>query len=192
VPRGTQQACPMQRPMGHFTALQAHRLEDLKRTRRPFEESSLHTPLARLAACPRIGGDGAADATARPPLHDLDGADGNIERRVPSRTNHPHRAAIYASRSALQAANPMHRPDLGRTGHRSAGKKCLEDFTQTHRFAQLRLDVRAHLPHRRPGLRMEEPRHTHAAGSGQTREIVADEIDDHHVFRPLLFIRTQT
>ncbi len=38
------------------------------------------------------------------------------------------------------------------------------------------------------GLQVEQGRHPHAAGAGETPEVVAQEIDDHQVFGPGLGI----
>lgn len=64
----------------------------------------------------------------------------------------------------------------------------MEHVLEAHVGAKLRDDAGGHLMHGAIGLDGEEVRDLDRAELGDTAKIIAEEIHDHEVFRPLLLI----
>jgi hypothetical protein len=87
---------------------------------------------------------------------------------------------------ALQRPDRPHGAHLGRARDRAAGEQRRKHIRQAAAGPRARLHVRGHLPHGGQRLGVEQARHAHAEGLGDAREVVAQQVHDHHVLGALL------
>lgn len=98
------------------------------------------------------------------------------------------RARIEPARRRLDRVDQFHRLVLWRTRDRSARKQRAQHLRECRPVAPAGLDRRRHLPHRRIRLDGKQRRHADRAGARDPRHVVAQQVDDHHVFRAVLRI----
>ena len=155
------------------------------RQRQRVDEGALQQALVVFVAGLRIGDDAGADAErglAGVAIDD-ERADGHREHRVAAGPHQADGAGVDAARLGLEGGDDLHGADLRGAGHRPAREERPHEIDDADRGRgrQLRLDRRGQLPHGRIALRREQRRHAHRPGRGQPAEIVAQQVDDHHV-----------
>ena len=166
--------------------VQAQRFDQQETGIEARQETRFQQALGVFARRVGVDHDAAADAQLRAPVGlDLKRADGDVKAAVAARREVADGAGIDAARPRLQAVDELHGTDFGRAGDRAAGKERGKNLGQ--RYArQLGRDRRHHLPQRRVGLARAQRLDAHAARRGEPPEVVAQEVDDHHVLGSLL------
>ena len=169
--------------------VEAHRLDEVEAPlglhERPFRQT--FAPLVLGAA---VRHDAGAEPQPGDRLARAQGQrpDRDIERGFAAACKPSDRAAIDAARRSLEPGDDLHRPDLGRAGDRAARIDGAEHVDRAEAVLELGGDGRGHLQDGRIGLDREQLGHLDAARFGDSRQIVAQEIDDHQVFGALLGI----
>src|SRR6185295_16455717 len=95
---------------------------------------------------------------------------------------------IDAARFILQLVDDLHRPHLWRASHRAAGKCRAQTVNGSLIAAQMPCDSAHQLMNGRVAFYMHEFWHGDGAKAANSSKIVAQEIDDHQVFRMALRI----
>ena len=136
----------------------------------------------------RLGvGDGAA---ARLDVDlavlDDDGADVDrgVEVAVPGEV--ADRAAVGAALDRLQLVDDLHRPHLGRAGERAGGQRRAQHVHRPDPLAQRARDLADDVQDVRVGLDHHQLVDADRAVLADPAEVVAAEVDQHHVLGPLL------
>ena len=176
--------------VAQLAAIQSQGFQNGKWHAHPFKKCPFGGPFAPFAGGVGIGGDAAANAAAHGAgtLHHQR-ANGHVEggahatRAVAA--HHACSAAIPAARFALQRGNGGHAAALGRTGDGAAGKQRLKNRFQRGALGQLGPHIRSHLPDAGQRLQLKQRRHADAADLRDAAQVVAQQIDNHHVLGPL-------
>src|SRR5581483_3235750 len=107
------------------------------------------------------------------------------------RREEPDGSRVDAARCLFQLRDQLHRAHLGRAGDRATGKERAKNLLEAHFVAQLGFDGRGHLPEGGIAFDFEELFRAHAAELGNAAKIVAQQIDDHHVFAAIFWVGPQ-
>ena len=110
--------------------------------------------------------------------------DARVERAAGQRIQ--HRARIRPSPVALELGDDLHRAHFRRTGDCARGEACPQELERRDAGGELARDLRDEVRDVREAFCLEEPLDRHRAGAAHAREIVAAEIDEHHVLRAIL------
>ena len=128
-----------------------------------------------------------------PPTHrwiravgDGERADRQREVEVAVRMDASERAHRRAAADRLERGDHVERRDLRAAGDRAARQHGLEQLGERHVLAQLALDGRDEVRDAGELLLGEQLGPAHAARHADAREVVALEVDDHHVLRRVL------
>ena len=178
--------------MPRLPVLQQEGFENIEGLSGPFQKCPLLAPFGPFT----LGGGSCRDAAANaaPPTGAANGggSDGHVESGHTTGPHHTDRAAIHTARLGLQRANLAHRLKFGGTRHGTARKQRGKNVAQLHARPGPGGDVRRHLPHRGPALHVEQRRHLHGMGQRHARDVVAQQVDDHHVLGAVLFRALQS
>ena len=118
------------------------------------------------------------------PIHQ-GSADGHAEARPAVRLDQPDGPGVNVPRGILQAPDNPHGADFRCPGNGAAGEQSPENFRESG--LAFRAYGGGHLPDGGIFFDAEGICHRHAAGSGNSPQIVAQHIGDHGVFRAVLF-----
>ena len=119
-------------------------------------------------------------------FRDREGADREREVEVAVRMDAAERAHRGAAADRLERRDQVERRDLRAAGHRAAGEHRVEQLGQRHLRAQPALDGRDEMRDAGQLALGEQLGPVDAAGLAHAREIVALEVDDHHVLGGVL------
>ena len=97
-------------------------------------------------------------------------------------------ARIWAAPLGLELVDDLHRADLRRTRHRAGGERRAKHVEPGHALAQLALDLTHDVQHVRVLLDAHELRDGHRAIPRDATDVVAPEIDEHHVLGALFLV----
>ena len=97
-------------------------------------------------------------------------------------------ARIDAARCGFQFGDDFHGAPFRRARDRAAGIQGLEDVGQAGVAAQARLHGGGHLQHAAVARHLEQGRYLDGARGGDAADVVAQQVDDHQVFRAILRI----
>ena len=176
------QSRPMILVMPPHTITQAQRFQQGKRWCGIQQHFALVLPLTPLP----IGGGVAGDATAHPIEQsiglDLHRANGHAEARSATGAHHPDGTAVHTARSGLALTDDRHGLVLGGSNNGATGEQRGQHIDPAETISEVRTHVRRHLPHTGQRLQMKQPRHPHRKRLGHPRQIVANQVHDHHVF----------
>ncbi len=150
--------------------------------------------LGRLACLGRrigIRDDPAADAEPHALAAHLERADRDAELEPRGRRRDPDRAGVDLAARRLELRDHRHRRDLRRTGHRPRRERRAHELCIPDTVAQLAHDLRHHVPHARVRAHLLQRRGAHRPRPAHPPEVVAHEVDDHHVLGAVLVRRDQ-
>ena len=152
---------------------------------------------SRFSSSPHaVGRDAAAGAVdhAAVGVHHR-GADGDVERGVGSylpvdeRPDDADRAAVHAPRPRFDPLDVVHRGHLRRAGDAAAREQRVEQVDQ-HRWTSISpVHGGRELPHRLVPLQRQQRRHRDRSDARDTADVVAQQVDDHHVLGTVLHRR---
>ena len=94
----------------------------------------------------------------------------------------PHGAGIWAAGFGFELGNDFHAADFRATGDRAAGKYGGDHLTRRYIVTQTTTDIRHDVMHMRITLYAHQLIHVHATGLADAAQIIALEINQHHVF----------
>ncbi len=141
--------------------------------------------LGELAAGGRLGDDAAPGPEPDALAGHLEGADGNAQLEPGHRARVADRAGVGLTARGLERRDHLHRLDLGRSGHRARGEGGAQQLRVAGLRAQAARDGRDHVPD--PGVRLDaRPAGGDRAVLADPSEVVAHEVDDHHVLGRVL------
>ena len=181
------QEVPLQQVIAPL-ALPAQRLDQLERPARLRQKLRLQEAFGIFGVLLRVGNNTPANPHFAAPARQHGRADRHVELAFTGGRDRANGARVDTARLLLHFADKLHGPDLGRPGDGPAREQGTEHVGQLHVRAQFGSDARRHLVNRAIGLDGEEVRHLHRPDPRHPREIVAQEIDDHEIFRTLLFV----
>ena len=121
--------------------------------------------------------------------HDRPQRDARVHR--PAGQHVADRARVRAAAVALELGDDLHRAHLRRAGDRAGGEARAEHVERRHAVAQLADDLGDEVRDVREALDLQRARHVHRARPADAREVVAAEVDEHHVLGPVLLRREQ-
>jgi hypothetical protein len=122
----------------------------------------------------------------RAAFRDRERADRERQLEVAVRLKRPERTHRRAAADGLQPRNVIECRDLRRAGDRPAGKRRPQDVGQRRVGAHAAFDGRHEMRDARELVLRHQLRPANRADLGDARQIVALEIDDHHVLRCVL------
>ncbi len=100
-------------------------------------------------------------------------------------------AAVRPAPEALELGDQLHGSDLRSPAHRAGGEARAEDVEGRHAVADLADHLRDEVRDVREPLDLHAARDVHRPGTAHAREVVAPEVDEHHVLGPVLLRREQ-
>jgi len=109
----------------------------------------------------------------------------------PASADVPDGSGIRTARHRLQLVDYLHRPNLGRAGHRAGGKSGAEDVERRHPIVELTFYLTHDVQHVRVLLHFHELGDFHSPVFRHPPHVVTTQIDKHHVLGALLLIREQ-
>ena len=122
---------------------------------------------------------------------DRGGTNRDVENRVTGGRDESDRAAIDAARRLLDRCDQPHAAALRRARDRAGGKQRAKHVRQRRALAQRAFDGRDQLKHRRIPLDLEQRHRPHRPDLRDAPDVVAREVDDHHVLGAILLRRRQ-
>ena len=96
------------------------------------------------------------------------------------------RAGVRPAPVALELGDELHRPDLRRAGDGAGREARAQEVERPDAVAQLADDLGDEMRDVREALRLHEPLDVHRARAADAREVVAAEVDEHHVLGAVL------
>ena len=115
----------------------------------------------------------------------------NVEIRIASTTQIPHRSTVRTARMRLEQSDRLHRLDFRCSGHTSARKTCLQRIDGVEIYDQISFDDRDEMLDELITLNFTHPTHNNGFVLANTRQVVPHQIDDHDIFRTILFTLQQ-
>ena len=112
-------------------------------------------------------------------------ADSDVEDR-PLAVDDTDGATIGATRPGFERSDLAHGHQFGGAGDRAAGEQRLQHMHEGGIRTCGRLHRTGHLPQRGVGFSLQQLLDVYAAGGCDPSQIVAQQVDDHHVFGALL------
>jgi hypothetical protein len=128
-----------------------------------------------------VGHDAAARAEPRPARRELEGADGDVELQAGDRGSEADRAGVGLAGGQLELVDDLERADLGGTGDRAGRERGPDQVAVGDAVGQRPLDGRDQVPDAGVGLGAEQVGDRDRARDADPAEVVADQVDDHHV-----------
>src|SRR6185312_11807568 len=119
------------------------------------------------------------------------GADGDGEVRLVVPAPVADRAAVDAALDGLEFGDDLHRAHFRRAGQRAGGKGSAEHVHEAQTRLQLADDFRNDVHDVRVAFHDHVRGEFHAAGLGDAADIIAAEVDQHHVLGAFLGIGEQ-
>jgi hypothetical protein len=157
------------------------------------------TPPGRLDHRPRLeeallelglrigpGRDAAAGAEPDAVAAYLERPDGHVQLEPGNRARVADRAGVRLAPARLELGDHAHRLDLRRARDRPGREGCPQELAVAHLRPQRAGDARHEMPHPGSGARRRQLGHVDRAVLAHAPEVVAHEVDDHHVLGPVL------
>ena len=139
-----------------------------------------------------VGDDAAADAQIRAPSRDRERADRDRELGAAAvAVDPPDRAAVHTAADGFEVFDRLHDPRLRRAGDRRGRERRAHEIGEIDPGAQPAGDGAHEVEQAGVGLDREQLRHAHRPVLAHAAEVVAREIDDHHVLGPVLVAQGQ-
>src|SRR5450756_359983 len=126
---------------------------------------------------------GAKPGTAR---GELERPDGHVELQARDRGAVPDRAGIHLAWRRLNLVDDFEGADLGCPGHRAGRERGADQVAVRRAGQEGALDRRDQVPYPWMRLGAEQVGDRDGAWHADPGEVVADQVDDHHVLRPVL------
>src|SRR6185503_15532574 len=101
------------------------------------------------------------------------------------------RAAVDAAPLRLELLDDLHRRDFRRARDRAARETRRDEIERVHALCEPAFDRAHELVHARERLDVEQLARAHGARHAAFAQVVAQEIDDHHVLGAVLRARSQ-
>ena len=162
------------------------------RRRRIGEELHLQHRLAIFVLGDRIGDDAAANADFSPTIStDEDCTDGDIEGEITIGRHIADGAGIEPARAGLDLVDDLHGAQFGRAGNGAAGEEIFDHRHHIDIGPPPGGNARGHGVQAPIGLDGEKVGDPHTADFGNAAQIIAQQIDDHQVFGPVLGVGRQ-
>src|SRR5690606_7823585 len=139
----------------------------------------------------RVGDDAGAGAEAQRIAGNLGAADQDVEVEVAAAVQPAHGAGIGAAPDAFELGDDLHAAHLGRAGDGAAGEHRAQHPARRGVFAQAAAHVAGDVVHVGVALHHHQLVDLDAAGSADAAEVVALEVDQHHVLGALLGVADQ-
>ena len=158
---------------------------------RPRHPARLVQRLLVLGLDDGVVHDRAADVRVGATAGDGDGADRDVQVAAAVRGEVADRPRVDPAHRRLQLVDDLERADLRRAADRTARQHRAQRRVEAHAAPPARRHRRGQVMHVRVRLQLRELRHGHAARLRDPPEVVAFEVDDHHVLRGVLGARAQ-
>ena len=158
--------------------------------RRTGKERCLEQTFAVLVCRLGVNDDAAAGAHGSAAALQLQRANGHVEDRLPRRKE-ADGARVHAARRVFERGEQLHRTHLGRARYGSRRKERAKNLVNAHLGPQLRTHRRSHLPERSVTLHIEQPVRMHRTGSRHAAQVVAQQVDNHHIFTAIFRVVAQ-
>src|SRR5690606_11417241 len=147
--------------------------------------------LVQLALGDAVDDDAGAGAQLQFASTQPGAADQDVEVEVATAVEVAEGTGVGAAALALQLGDDLHAAHLGRAGDGAAGEDRPDHLPRRHAFAQFAGDVGDDVVHVFVGLHHHQLIHAHAAGPADPAQVVAFQVDQHHVFGPFLGMADQ-
>jgi hypothetical protein len=125
------------------------------------------------------------------PAHDDDGPDGDAEVEIAGEVEIADGAGVDAAPGGLERRNDLHRPDLRRARDRARRETCRQRVEAVAVRGQPAFDDRHQVHDVRVAFQRHVLRHPHSAELGHAPDVVAAQVDQHHVLGALLLAGLQ-
>src|SRR5690606_13597010 len=139
----------------------------------------------------RIGHDAGARAETHARAFDLGAADEDVEVEVAVAVEPAHRAGVGAAPLALEFGDDLHAAHLGAAGDGTAGEARRDHVARAGIGAQPTAHVADDVVHVGVAFDRHQLVHLDAAGHADAAEVVALQVDQHHVLGALLGVADQ-
>src|SRR5690606_17728222 len=147
--------------------------------------------LVQLALGDAVDDDAGAGAQLQLAPVQPGAADQDVEVEVAAAVEVAEGAGVGAAALAFQLGDDFHAAHLGRAGDGAAGKDRPDHLPRRHALAQFAADVGDDVVHVFVGLHHHQLVHAHAARPADPAQVVALQVDEHHMLGPLLGMADQ-
>jgi hypothetical protein len=130
--------------------------------------------------------DAGAGLEAEPPSAQGDAADDDREVHVSVEADVAGGPGVRTPREGLQLVDDLQRPDLRRTAHGAGGERGGDDVPGIESGVERSRDLADHVHHVAVALDDLALLHLHRARAADAADVVASEVDEHHVLGALL------
>ena len=100
-------------------------------------------------------------------------------------------ACVQTARFGFKGLNNLHTHTFGRSGNTAAWEGCTENISNRNIRQRLRLDGTGHLPNTAETGNFKRFRHAYFARLRDFAEVVAQQIDNHHIFGAVFRVVSQ-
>src|SRR5262249_11308435 len=152
----------------------------------PERGAPLAQPSPPLGGRIAVGDDAGAGLGEEPALRAEEGADGDRELQIAGAGEPADRAAVRAALDAFQLVDDLHRPDLRRAAQRSRRERRAERVDRAEARPEQPADLAGHVHHVAEPLGFHQLFDADAADPAGPADVVAPEVDQHHVLGALL------
>ena len=150
------------------------------------QRSGLGEALVVFGRVVGVGDDAAAGAEPDPARRELEGADRDVELEARDRGAVADRAGVDLARRRLQLVDDLEGAHLRGAGDRAGREGRPDQVAVGGAGAERAADRGDEVPDPRVRLGAEQAGHGDAAGDADPAEVVAYQVDDHHVLRAVL------
>src|SRR5215213_1227757 len=155
------------------------------------QRAGLGFGLALLQLGDRVRHHPGAGLAVGHPVDEHARPDGDAGVQVPREVEVPDAPGVRPAPVPLQVVDDLHGPDLGRTRHRARREARRQHVEGRHPLRQLADHVRDQVHHVGVPLDPHELVHPDGPGAADPAEVVAGQVDQHHVLGPLLLVRLE-
>ena len=117
---------------------------------------------------------------------ELEGADGDVELKPGDRAAVSDRPCVDLPGRRLQLMDHLQGADLRGAGDRPGRERRADQLRIADAGREGAVHVGDQVPHAWMGLHAQQSGYRHTAGHADPAEVVAHQVDDHHVFRLVL------
>jgi len=133
-----------------------------------------------------VRGDATPDAEFDQVCADLESTNSDAEFQPPAGARESDRAGVHATGMLFERVDRLHRAELRGSGHRPRRKGGLHQVAVVDVVAQAAQHRRHQVPNPRMRLYHEQLGNPHATGQAHPAEVIAHQVDNHHVLGDVL------
>src|SRR6267143_836662 len=154
---------------------------------RPKQRARLGARLELFGGGVRVGNDACAGLNTADAIRDNRGADCDASVEAAVESDVSDRAGVWPAAIGLALGDALHGADLRRAGDRTRGGTRPERVERIEAGCELAVDDGREMHHVRETVDAHELAHAHRSRARDAADVIAREVDEHHMLGALLF-----